>query len=209
MMSELHNPDQAYLLHMTQIEELLRTCEADEKHARQVCRLALDLFHQVNPIFNMSTQERTWLEYAALLHDIGWVQGRQGHHKASLEIILNTPILDLSNKERLVIGSIARYHRKAAPSKRHDHYAALRDSERKTTRRLSAILRMGNALDASHQSLVDTLHVQIKKKHLLITCFVTGDPIQEREKVEISRKYLERECKKDVQIKWQFNEVVL
>ncbi len=54
--------------------------------------LALAIFDQLQ-IFGLGPQERLWLQYGALLHDIGWIEGRQGHHKTSLRLILAEPSL--------------------------------------------------------------------------------------------------------------------
>ena len=40
-------------------------------HAQQIVRLALALFDQTRAIHGLTDREREWLEYAALLHDIG------------------------------------------------------------------------------------------------------------------------------------------
>ncbi len=73
--------------------ELAQTCEFDSSHTHQVARLSLRLFDQLQPLHDLSGKERDWLHYAALLHDIGWIEGWKDHHKVSLRIILDTPLL--------------------------------------------------------------------------------------------------------------------
>lgn len=192
--------------HIQKAFELVRMCNGDEKHARQVCQLALKLFDQLNPMLLLPTESRNWLETAAILHDIGWVQGQQKHHKAALETILSTSVLDLTNKERLIIGSIARYHRGANPSRKHDHYAALGKKEQKVVYGLSAILRVANALDSSHISLVKNLVVEIKKRRLVVICDLEREAVEERTKVKENRALLEKVCALPIKFDWIHSE---
>ena len=89
---------------LTAVIQLAQTCDYDSSHTSQVTRLALRLFDQLQPLHNLGTQERDRLHYAGLLHDIGWIEGWREHHKVALRIILDTPMLPFSNKERLIIG---------------------------------------------------------------------------------------------------------
>lgn len=151
-------------------EELAAACQYDAAHIHQVTRLALLLFDQLTPLHQLGREERHWLELAGLLHDIGWVDGQKGHHKASLQIILTTPILPLDQRERLIVGSIARYHRKAIPKLAHDHFAALKPPEREIVRKLASILRVADGLDQTHTTVVQDLTVNIGKNKITITC---------------------------------------
>ena len=152
--------------------QLARTLEYEAEHTQQVTRLALLLFDEMASLHKLGEKERYWLQCAGILHDIGWVEGRKGHHKTSLRIIQTTQLLPLENKERLIIGSIARYHRKALPDKTHDHFAVLEPGEQEKVKTLSALLRVADGLDASHQSRVKNIAVHITKKRILIRCTI-------------------------------------
>ncbi|MCY4121340.1 MAG: Ppx/GppA phosphatase family protein, partial [Acidobacteria bacterium] len=69
--------------------ELAERCNYSEPHARQVMRMALSLFDQTSAIHGLATREREWLEYAALLHDIGVHISYSRHHKHSYYLIKN------------------------------------------------------------------------------------------------------------------------
>jgi exopolyphosphatase/guanosine-5'-triphosphate,3'-diphosphate pyrophosphatase len=148
--------------------QLLHMCQISSEHTRQVTWLALRLFDLLQPIHQLGQRERFWLECAGLLHDIGWIEGKKNHHKASLRIILTTPILRLDARERAIIGSIARYHRKALPSADQDHFHSLDAEGRKVVEALASLLRLADGLDNSHLSLVGDLSVEIKKKTLVL-----------------------------------------
>ena len=164
------------------VVRLAQTCEFEVNHTLQVTRLALHLFDELKPLHRLGQRERNWLIYAALLHDIGWIEGWKEHHKVSLRIILTTPMLPFSNKERLIIGSIARYHRKTLPEEKHDHYAALSQPERHVVCTLAGCLRLADGLDHTHQQRVRDLSCKLSPKKISISCTsILPDPADSEE----------------------------
>ena len=69
--------------------QLAKDCDYEEEHTHQVARLSLRLFDELEPLHRLGPKERFWLRCGALLHDIGWIEGRKGHHKTSLQLILD------------------------------------------------------------------------------------------------------------------------
>lgn len=170
---------------------LAKQCTYEAKHTKQVTRLALEIFDQLQPLHHMEPEERFYLLCASLLHDIGvHTEGPKKHHKTALKIILDTPILEFSNSERLIIGSIARYHRRALPSKRHDHFAALSPQQRLTVSKLSAILRVADGLDYSHKSRVKGIQITLSKNKIIFTCLVRKRPIKKEINSAEKKSYL-------------------
>jgi len=189
---------------LSAVLELAQTCEIDSSHTHQVARLSLRLFDELQPLHGLSQRERDWLHYAALLHDIGWIEGWKSHHKVTLRIIMTTPLLPFTNKERMIIGSIARYHRKSLPDIKHDHYAALSEEERGFVNILAGILRLADGLDSSHQERVRDLTCgKISKKKIIIKCASHNETKEEiqaaLDKTDLMKKVLHRE----IEIKWE------
>jgi len=73
------------------------------------------------------------------------------------------------------------YNRKALPSVKHDHFAALDPAERDLVCRLAALLRVADGLDRTHESRVRGLRCLIDQEEVLIRCKVVG-PAPEEEK---------------------------
>jgi len=140
----------------------------EEKHALQVTRLSLELFDLLVPVHRLGEAERKLLFSAALLHDVGLCRGLSGHHKSSLEIILSAELAPLSDRERRLVANIARYHRKAHPKKKHDHFAALAEAEQEKVSRAAALLRIADALDRTHEDIVKDLDVEMSTKKIRI-----------------------------------------
>ena len=53
------------------------------------------------------------LEYAALLHDIGYFYGYEAHHKHAYRMIMAADIPGLDEREKAIVANVARYHRSA------------------------------------------------------------------------------------------------
>jgi len=188
---------------LNEVLRLAQTCDYDSSHTHQVARLALRLFDDFQSLHNLGQTERDWLHYAAILHDIGWIEGWKEHHKVSLRIILTTPMLNLTNKERLIVGSIARYHRKALPNLKHDHYAALTEAERKNVDVLAGILRLADGLDSAHQVRVRDIIVKVTPKKIAIRCTVQSEKKEEEETASEKTDLLRQVFNRPIVISWK------
>jgi exopolyphosphatase/pppGpp-phosphohydrolase len=179
---------------------LAQTCEYELEHTNQVTFLAARLFDELRGLHHLGEIERSWLVYASLLHDIGWIEGWKSHHKVSLRIILTTPMLPFDNKERLIIGSVARYHRKSLPDLSHDHYSALLPAQRHIVDVLAGCLRLADSLDRSHQQRIRDLHCRVTKKKILITCDASLPALEETEAARAKKNLLELALEREVEI---------
>jgi exopolyphosphatase/guanosine-5'-triphosphate,3'-diphosphate pyrophosphatase len=141
------------------IVELGERCGYWPEHAQQVARLALSLFDQTRGVHNLGDHEREWLEYGALLHDIGVHISYEKHHRHSYYLIKNGDLRGFDPAEIEIIALIARYHRQAAPKKSHEGYGTLKGTERRTVRALSAMVRLAEGLDRSHAQAVSGVDV--------------------------------------------------
>jgi exopolyphosphatase/pppGpp-phosphohydrolase len=185
------------------VMQLAQTCEYDAAHTRQVTHLALRLFDELQSLHTLGPQEREWLHFAALLHDIGWIEGWKEHHKVSLRIILTTPLLPFANKERLMIGSIARYHRKSLPDLKHDHYSTLSENERRIVDILAGMLRLADGLDSSHQGMVLDLACKVSPKKLVLKCAARASVKEEMETALEKSDLLGLVLHRNIEIKWE------
>ncbi len=126
----------------------------DRPHAEQVTRLALALFDTVAKVVPFPRPARSYLEVAALLHDIGHAVGHQKHHRHTAYLIEHTDLPGLTDHERQIVARVARYHRRSAPEVSHIGMEGLTLPEARLVRRLASILRVADALDQSHHQLV-------------------------------------------------------
>ena len=157
------------------IVELGERCGYWSEHAQQVARLALNIFDQTRSVHGLSDREREWLEYGALLHDVGVHISYERHHRHSYYLIKNGDLRGFDPQEIEVIALIARYHRQATPKRSHDGYGDLKGSVRKTVKVLSAMVRLAEGLDRSHAQALAGIDLYPRGDDYLARLRATGD----------------------------------
>ena len=155
--------------------ELGERCGYWSEHAQQVARLALSVFDQTRSVHGMSDREREWLEYGALLHDIGVHISYERHHRHSYYLIKNGDLRGFDPQETEVIALIARYHRQATPKKSHEGYGDVPGAVRKKVRALSAMVRLAEGLDRSHAQALGGLDLFPRGDDYLARLRANGD----------------------------------
>ena len=151
------------------IQDITNQLDPDPGHARQVCRLSLLLYDNLQNLHGLSPEARDLLKAGALLHDIGWSVLEKPHHKASRDLILEDTQIPFKNRERKIVALITRYHRKTIPKPDHALYSELNPGEQEYVRFCSGILRIADALDRSHQSSVKQVECTVTDDEILIT----------------------------------------
>jgi exopolyphosphatase / guanosine-5'-triphosphate,3'-diphosphate pyrophosphatase len=137
-------------------------------HGRQVARLALQLYDGTANSLGLPPESRELLEYAALLHDIGHAIDHDRHNRHSYYLIKNGDLFGFDPVEVEVIAQVARAHRKQAAKLESPELDALPQSKRKVVRGLGAILRVADALDRSHFSVVKSIAVSHAPGRMLV-----------------------------------------
>jgi exopolyphosphatase / guanosine-5'-triphosphate,3'-diphosphate pyrophosphatase len=155
--------------------ELGERCNFYAEHAQQVVRLALAIFDQTRAVHGLTDREREWLEFAALLHDIGSLISYERHHRHSYYLIRNGDLRGFDPDEIEVIALVARYHRRGTPKRSHEEYARLPAPLRKTVRTLASILRVAESLDRSHTQTISGLDFRDRGDDALLQVHTTGD----------------------------------
>jgi len=185
---------------IVQAEQFADRCGAERGHWEQVRRLSMQLFDLLADSLKLDESDRFVLECAAILHDIGWCTGQQGHHKQSMKMILEDTTLPLSRTERIRIGLTARYHRKALPEKDHPIYSELEAEEQKRIDILAGLLRIADGLDCTHRNLIKGIQTEISRGRLMIRCQGDSGAHEELQAARKKSDLLERVLSIPVQI---------
>jgi exopolyphosphatase/guanosine-5'-triphosphate,3'-diphosphate pyrophosphatase len=154
---------------------LAERCQYDEAHGQHTARLALTLFDALKGRHDLEDGDRSLLEYAALLHDVGHHISYPGHHKHTYYLIKNGDLRGFHPAEIEVLANVARYHRRGHPRKKHAGYASLARPARRAVQVLAGILRVADALDRSHKQVVRGLQVGERNGILRIQAEARGD----------------------------------
>ena len=156
------------------VVDLADSIDPEPAHGKQVAMLALALFDASQEIHGLGPLDRELLEYAALLHDVGASVNRAKHNRHSRYLILNAPLPGFDREEIRWIATIARFHRGAPPKPNQGSLAAFEPEARRRILGLIAILRIADALDRSHQSLVRRLRLVREKNSVEIELDASG-----------------------------------
>ena len=157
------------------VVELAERCNYSPAHAQHVARMALALFDQTQSTHGLGAREREWLEYSALLHDIGVHISYGRHHKHSYYLIKNGDLRGFEPEEVEVMALVARYHRRKPPKRSHQGYSGLLPPVRHTVKVLSAMLRVAEGLDRSHHQSVGAVEIVEGPQDFLMRVTPTGD----------------------------------
>jgi exopolyphosphatase/guanosine-5'-triphosphate,3'-diphosphate pyrophosphatase len=158
------------------VMRLARKCNYNVGHCDQVARLALDLFRGTRPLHDLPNSDGELLEFAALLHDVGFHIAASKHHKHGAYLIENAELQGFTADEIQVLAQTVRYHRKATPKETHAPFAALAPASKQKVRMLAALLRLADGLDRGYAQLVRSLRCRVNDRNVEVTLSCTGEP---------------------------------
>ncbi len=153
----------------------------DMEHVTCVSKFAETLFESFREILGLKKSDSLYLLLAAYLHDIGMFLNNRAHHKHTEYVISNMNLFRLSQEEIKVIACVARYHRKGRPAKTHLTYGSLSAEKQMLVQKLSAILRIANCLDSSHNQKIRRIEVTTApSRDITVTVHAEGNVMLEK-----------------------------
>lgn len=170
---------------------IAQRCSYDKAHAFTVKDYALKVFDNLKKIHGFTRRERLYLEIASILHDAGKFVNSSTHSVNSANLILDSYIIGISDEEMSVIANIARYHSNEVPSLEHSMYASLSTKNRIMVSKLSAIIRLADALDRSHTQKINNISMKLKKNRLEVMADCNKDLLLEEWTFEFKSRFFE------------------
>jgi exopolyphosphatase/guanosine-5'-triphosphate,3'-diphosphate pyrophosphatase len=149
--------------------ELGRKYDFDEEHGLHVANLCRQLFQALKDEHKLDSRYELILMLAATLHEIGRYVSNTSMHKHSMYLITNSDLFGLGSQDMLLVGLVARYHRRASPKSTHPGFNTLDRDRRVAVLKLAAILRLAIALNASRSQRIHELQCTRNKQRLIIT----------------------------------------
>jgi CHAD domain-containing protein len=155
------------------VEQMCARYQVDMAHAYGVRDFALALFDATLSIHNLGSERRRLLSVMGLLHNVGLETDPDRHHVAGREIILEHPLLGVSEIERRMLAAAVYLHRKRIRHKRlrKPVVASLPPSILRDALVLAAIVRLADGLDYSQNqtSTLEDVRVSSSAIHAIVS----------------------------------------
>lgn len=132
-------------------------------HIQIIEKYVLDIFDTTKRFHGLGQRERLLLRIATILHDCGKFISMKNPSQCAYYIIMATEIIGLSHSERTIIANVVRYNVEEFG------YNQIRSGETILIGKLTAMLRLANALDRSHNLKLSDCRMAVKGGQLVIT----------------------------------------
>lgn len=149
-------------------QNLSRHFNSYSPHIKALTRLSTKIFDTMKKVHGMESRERLLLQVAVILHDCGKYISLANSPHCAYEIIMASEIIGLSHREREIVALTVLYN-----TLQLDDYEEVSDRIDQEgyliVAKLSAILRVANALDQSHKQKFQDIRIVLKDRNLVIT----------------------------------------
>jgi exopolyphosphatase / guanosine-5'-triphosphate,3'-diphosphate pyrophosphatase len=140
----------------------------DPRQAEPVRAHALQLFHDLKTLHELSPEYEGWLAAAAVLRDTGKFINHQGHHRHTQYIISSSEVYGYTQLQRTLVSAIARYLGKSRPQPGDRALRNIPSEEHKNVHRAVVLLRLAVALNQDRASDVLRVGVRIYPKRVYL-----------------------------------------
>lgn len=144
-------------------------------HVKKVAELGNQLFDGLLKVHQLPLACGRLLEAAAHLYNIGHFVNEARHHRHSMYLVANSDLPGFSDRERMTIASLCRYHRKSLPQPSHDAMQALPEEDRRVVTMLTPLLRLAVALDQSQEQKVQRVETIVNDTNVEIRLYSEQD----------------------------------
>jgi len=170
-----------YELSVNPDEELVRAAKnvakrykTSRKHIEFVEKAALDIFDASAKLSGMKERDRLLLRLSAILHEVGKFVHAKDHNNAAYALIRYTDLIGLDSDELDIIAFVVRLYPSSNPYDDYE-YSHLPTAKKVMVSKLTAMLRIADALDASHREKVKKMTVTLQPDKLHISCEAAAD----------------------------------
>jgi exopolyphosphatase/guanosine-5'-triphosphate,3'-diphosphate pyrophosphatase len=187
------------LLHSTR--NMLMFYKGDFPHASHVANLALAMFDGWQELHNLDQRDRTLLQVASLLHDIGITINYYDHPRHSAYLVENARLFGLTHREQMLAAVVAGWHNSPATKyMRNRLYSEFLDeTDWQKARKMALLLALAERLDITQMQLINKVVADYNGSvaSLTLTTAAQGASIELQE-VQKPRKWFKKEFGADL-----------
>ncbi len=138
-----------------------------QPHLKVLEKLCMMIFDAMKKRHGLRLRDRLLLRVCAILHDCGKYISIAEAAQCTYTIITTSEILGLTEKERRMVASVTYFHRKPflPYEEMRDEYS---EAEYFSIIKLTAMLRVANALDKSHKQKTKNVKITMNQKDELV-----------------------------------------
>ena len=159
-------------------------------HIDALTQMATLIFDTMKKIHGLGKRERLLLQVAAILHDCGKYISLANGPLCSYDIIMASEIIGLTHMEREIVAYTVLYNTYPLPAY-EDFESDISRESYVVIAKLSAILRVSNAMDRSHKQKFKNVRAAVKGKELVITIETDDDIALEKALFDAKVSYFE------------------
>ena len=156
--------------------DINRRYQGNERKSREREQMALKLFDHMNKAHGLSKRDRLLLRLAAILDECGQYISLTSVGESSYNIVMATEMIGLSHLEREIVANVVKYAR--MPFEYYDTLGCRTTLDKESylkIAKLTALLRLVNALDISREQKFDNVKVAWKDDTVTITVETNAD----------------------------------
>lgn len=188
-MKVVHNFDKDIVLAAQNIGKRYTVAKA---HTLMMDKMAKTILNATRKIHGLSERARLLLQVAICVHDCGKYISLVHVGECSFNIIISTEIIGLSHLEREIIAHVVKYNTvRFGDFKEVNQNGTLRMDDYVLIAKLTALLRLVNALDRSHMQKVDAIKATVRERELILTVETKWDYSLETALVEEKADFFE------------------
>lgn len=159
-------------------------------HIEALSRMSIKIFDAMKKVHGLGKRQRLLLEVATILHDCGKFVSMSKSPENACQIIESSEIIGLTHQEREIVAFTVLYN--TLPLEEYEKISdRVSQEDYLCVAKLSAILRVANALDQSHRQKFKNMKIAIKGRQLVITVEAFEDISLEQALFEAKTSYFE------------------
>ncbi|MCR5529783.1 MAG: hypothetical protein K6F49_11240 [Saccharofermentans sp.] len=165
------NPDDDLIRAARNVAKRYKT---DKKHIEFVEKAALEIFDTSRKLSGLKERDRLLLQLSSILHECGKFVHATDHNEAAYALIRYTDLIGLDSDELDTIALVVRLYPKQNPYENF-YYRNLPPNKKVIVSKLTAMLRIADAMDASHRQKSKKMSVTLYPDKLHISLDASAD----------------------------------
>ena len=149
--------------------QIAKRYRSHKKHIEFVEKTALMMFDELKNVSGLGERDRLLLQVAVILHEIGKFVHARNHSDAAYSVIQYSNLMGLDHDELNMVAMIVRLYTRSDPYDSY-YYSLLSSTQKVVVSKLTSILKIADACDASHKEKAKKISCAVKDNKFVTVC---------------------------------------